>query len=246
MAVDVYADFIAKYPVFSNQVFGGRIAYDAAYNLALNYVVYYENLGLNWGNFRQIAIEFKTACELQNKFNQKSGSLAAINEPSTTPKQIKSISIDGEYNVEYETSGISSSKQLEMNNQQAGYYCQEFDNLKNLLFSDQLGDGFLYSHECILYPAKTTNINNPQTPTSGVEISNSAYTRTFVQSNLDVANILVVFHQLNSTLVQVSIKNNNNIAIIPDKITYGGADTIYIELASFAPLQGMYTVLITK
>ena len=75
-----YSQFITKYPVFADPAFGGSAAFAEAYSLASAYVGYWENIGLNWLGFKQTAIDYKTACELQNRYDQKSGSLASISD----------------------------------------------------------------------------------------------------------------------------------------------------------------------
>ena len=139
-----YSQFITKYPVFADPAFGGSAAFAEAYSLASAYVGYWENIGLNWLGFKQTAIDYKTACELQNRYNQKSGSLASIGSAAGEEK-IKTINVDGEYSVTYQSANESNNSNSNFNN--VGYYCDEFENLKSLILEQQLGDRFLYSHE---------------------------------------------------------------------------------------------------
>ena len=72
----------------------------------------------------------------------------------------------------------------------------------------------------------------------------SNYERTFVQSSLTIANLLVVIHNLHTIPSGVSIFDADGNQIIPDKITILSVDSIAIDFSSFVPIVGTWQLSI--
>lgn len=77
-------------------------------------------------------------------------------------------------------------------------------------------------------------------PDSGV--SASSYERTFTEADLTVAGLLPVNHNLNSYPSAVGIFDGNTEQVQPDKIDILTTDSLAIDLSSYRPLIGVWTV----
>lgn len=70
---------------------------------------------------------------------------------------------------------------------------------------------------------------------------------TFTQANLSIDNILPVLHGFPSSPGQVTVWNDAGDEVGPDDIAFLGAPTfaIAVDLGSFVPLQGNYTIRVS-
>lgn len=78
------------------------------------------------------------------------------------------------------------------------------------------------------------------------EKARKSYIRTFTHADLDVANLLVVNHQLGITPASVFIWDNNGNVVLPDEIIRNNLNILYINFTSFIPLSGTYQVVISE
>lgn len=75
--------------------------------------------------------------------------------------------------------------------------------------------------------------------------SGASYERTFTQADLSIAGLLPVTHGLDSFPSGVHIWDESGESIGPDRVEVLTADAIALDLSSFTPLQGTWTVSIT-
>lgn len=71
----------------------------------------------------------------------------------------------------------------------------------------------------------------------------SSYTTTFVDGDL-VAGVLTVTHSLNQRPVNVQIYTNTFALIIPDGVVLNSVNTAQVDLSSFTPLTGTWSVIV--
>jgi hypothetical protein len=72
-----------------------------------------------------------------------------------------------------------------------------------------------------------------------------AYEATFDNANL-VGGVLSVTHGLSQKVVHVVVADNNFDVVVPDDVTFVNTTTTDIDLSSFAPITGTWTVRIIK
>lgn len=73
--------------------------------------------------------------------------------------------------------------------------------------------------------------------------SQMSFTETFVNGDLS-SSILTVLHNLNQTPVVVQVFNNLKQYVIPDLITLTNNNTASIDLSSFTPITGTWSIII--
>lgn len=78
------------------------------------------------------------------------------------------------------------------------------------------------------------------------EKAKKQFVTTFTQNDLTVNNIFVVNHNLNLVPGNVTVYDDSNEQIYPNKILSQGLNFVSIDLTSFAPLQGIYKVIISE
>lgn len=78
------------------------------------------------------------------------------------------------------------------------------------------------------------------------EKAKKQFVTNFNQSNLTVNNIFVANHNLDLIPGNVTVWDNENEQIYPNKILTQGNNYVSIDMTSFAPLQGIYKVIISE
>lgn len=72
----------------------------------------------------------------------------------------------------------------------------------------------------------------------------TTYERTFTEADLTIAGLLPVTHNLNSYPSAIGVFDNNTEQIQPDKIDILSPNTLSIDVSSYRPLTGVWTVSI--
>lgn len=67
---------------------------------------------------------------------------------------------------------------------------------------------------------------------------------TFSQSSLSISNLLPVTHDLNTYPSAIGVWDGNGELITPDEIQHQSLNSLAIDLSSFAPIQGVWTLSI--
>jgi len=73
--------------------------------------------------------------------------------------------------------------------------------------------------------------------------STASYTETFTDAEL-VAGILTVIHDLSQRPVAVQVYNNNWDIVFPDNVNLLGVNTARVDLSSFTPISGNWSVIV--
>ncbi|MBL1177649.1 hypothetical protein [Pantanalinema sp. GBBB05] len=81
------------------------------------------------------------------------------------------------------------------------------------------------------------------TPAEG---GNASYDRAFTNSDLSIAGLLPVVHDLNTNPSGVTVFNSSGEMVLPDRVEVLTANTLSIDLSSFIPLQGAWSLSITQ
>lgn len=144
-----HVEFLNRYPLFNDPAYGSETDYNNALMVAELDLSLLEKTGLNWHTWRNQALEYRTACVLQETLEAKIVSSAQSNTYSgltaDLPQLEKRITVEGEYTLEY----ITPSDAAKNSNKTTGtnYYCKLFENIKEVLTDLNIGDGILYSGE---------------------------------------------------------------------------------------------------
>lgn len=77
------------------------------------------------------------------------------------------------------------------------------------------------------------------------QTSAASFSDTFVNGDLSTG-VLTVTHDLNSSIVGVTVIDNNGKIVLPDEVTITGANTVAIDLTSFGTLAGTWSVRVAK
>lgn len=71
------------------------------------------------------------------------------------------------------------------------------------------------------------------------------YETTFTESHLNINGVFICEHGLDGYPSGITIWNGDNEKIVPDNISHLNVSTSLIDLSSYTPLQGVYTVSVT-
>lgn len=85
----------------------------------------------------------------------------------------------------------------------------------------------------------------PPGSTSGTSGSTTAqYERTFTQADLSISGILPVIHNLNTNPSAIAIYNPAGQEISPDDVVISSLNAISVNLESYVPVSGTWTISI--
>ena len=78
------------------------------------------------------------------------------------------------------------------------------------------------------------------------EKASRQFVSTFAQNNLTVNNIFIANHNLNLIPGNVTVWDNTNQRVNPDNISTIDENYVSIDLSSYAPLVGIYKVVVSE
>jgi hypothetical protein len=76
-------------------------------------------------------------------------------------------------------------------------------------------------------------------------VSTGRFVKTFVNADL-VSGVLTVHHALQANAPHVLVRNNNNVQVTADAVTYADKNTVTINLTSFGTLTGTSTASVSE
>lgn len=105
----------------------------------------------------------------------------------------------------------------------------------------------------VIRPNQVTVTTHP-TPTRVIEVDRQgaadggdgspSYQRTFTQADLSIAGLLPVEHNLNLYPSAIALYDSSGEWVLPDRVEYFISNTLAIDLTSFTPIQGVWTLRI--
>ena len=79
----------------------------------------------------------------------------------------------------------------------------------------------------------------------GGSVSGSSYTRSFTNGDL-TSGTLVVTHNLNQKVVNVSVGDGNDKDISPSDLTYTSLSSLLLDVSTFTPITGTWNISVIK
>jgi len=88
-------------------------------------------------------------------------------------------------------------------------------------------------------------VNATATALEFVTAATDNFTQIFTNANL-TSGVLTVPHNLNQQFVHLTVADNNNDMLIPDKVTFTSNTALSIDLTSFGPLTGSWNLVVSR